>query len=47
MITYGWSWHEVVYKRRLGPKQKDPAKKSKYNDGLIGLRKIRSAPKRR
>jgi hypothetical protein len=40
MITYGWSWHEIVYKRRLGPWQKDPKKRSKYEDGLIGWRKM-------
>jgi hypothetical protein len=40
MIVYGWSWHEIVYKRRLGPWQKDPKKRSKHNDGLIGWRKI-------
>lgn len=40
MITYGWSWHEIVYKRRLGPWQKDPKKRSKHNDGLIGWRKM-------
>ena len=40
MITYGWSWHEIVYKRRLGPWEKDPKKRSKHNDGLIGWRKM-------
>src|SRR4051812_35142511 len=30
MLPYGWSWHEIVYKRRLGPWQKDPKKRSKY-----------------
>lgn len=40
MLVYGWSWHEVVYKRRLGPWQKDPKKRSKYEDGLIGWRKM-------
>jgi hypothetical protein len=40
MIVYGWSWHEIVYKRRLGPWQKDAKKRSKHNDGLIGWRKI-------
>jgi hypothetical protein len=40
MLVYGWSWHEIVYKRRLGPWQKDPKKRSKYEDGLIGWRKI-------
>jgi hypothetical protein len=40
MIIYGWSWHEIVYKRRLGPWQKDPKRRSKHNDGLIGWRKM-------
>jgi hypothetical protein len=39
-LVYGWSWHEVVYKKRIGPWEKDPKKKSKYDDGLIGWRKI-------
>lgn len=39
MIVYGWSWHEIVYKRREGPEQKDPSKRSKYTDSRIGWRK--------
>jgi hypothetical protein len=39
-LVYGWSWHEIVYKKRVGPWEKDPKKKSKYSDGLIGWRKI-------
>lgn len=38
-IVYGWSWHEIVYKRRLG-KSNDPRHCSKYDDGLIGWRKL-------
>ena len=38
---YGWSYHEIVYKRRLGD-NRDPSKRSKYNDGRIGWRKIPS-----
>ena len=38
MLTYGWSFHEVVYKKRDGY-QKDPRRKSKHNDGKIGWRK--------
>ena len=38
-LTYGWSFHEVVYKRRMG-RTKTPETKSKYNDGLIGWRKL-------
>lgn len=40
MLAYGWSWHEIVYKRRLGPWQKDPKRRSKHEDGLIGWRKM-------
>ena len=39
MIIYGWSFHEIVYKRRVGPDQKDPSKRSKFTDGRIGWRK--------
>lgn len=39
-LTYGWAWHEIVYKKRVGPWERDPRKKSKYTDGLIGWRKI-------
>jgi hypothetical protein len=39
-LQYGWSWHEIVYKRRMGPWQKDPRHKSKYDDGLVGWRKM-------
>lgn len=38
-LTYGWSFHEIVYKRRMG-KTKDLKTKSKYNDGLIGWQKL-------
>ncbi|MGI6498024.1 MAG: phage portal protein family protein [Oscillospiraceae bacterium] len=38
-LTYGWSAHEIVYKRRAG-KSKDPRLNSKYSDGLIGWRKL-------
>jgi hypothetical protein len=40
MMIYGWSWHEVVYKKREGLWSKDPRRRSKYNDGLIGWRKM-------
>ncbi len=39
MLTYGWSAHEIVYKRRMGRK-KDIRLSSKYNDGLIGWQKL-------
>lgn len=38
-LTYGWSYHEIVYKRRMG-NTKDGRTKSKYSDGLIGWRKL-------
>ncbi len=38
-LTYGWSFHEIVYKRRMGS-TKNPVTRSKYNDGLIGWRKL-------
>lgn len=38
-LTYGWSYHEIVYKRRMG-NTKDPRTKSKYTDGLIGWMKL-------
>lgn len=38
-LTYGWSYHEIVYKRR-GGKTSSPITNSKYDDGLIGWRKL-------
>lgn len=38
-ITYGWSYHEIVYKRRMG-KTGNKETTSKYDDGLIGWKKI-------
>ena len=38
-LTFGWSSHELVYKRRAG-KSRDPKLKSKYSDGLIGWQKL-------
>lgn len=40
-IPFGWSWSEIVYKRRNGAKGDS---ESKYDDGLIGWRKF--APRR-
>ena len=39
MLVYGWSYHEVVYKKRDGD-SRNPKKRSKYDDGKIGWRKI-------
>ena len=38
-MTYGWSYHEIVYKRRVG-RTGSPVTNSKYSDGLIGWRKL-------
>jgi len=38
-LTFGWSAHELVYKRRTG-KSRDPRLNSKYTDGLIGWQKL-------
>lgn len=38
-LTYGWSIHELVYKRRMG-RRKDPRLDSKFDDGLFGWQKI-------
>lgn len=38
-LTFGWSFHEIVYKCRMG-NTKDPRTKSKYNDGLVGWQKL-------
>lgn len=44
-LPFGWSWFELVFKRRLGlnpPPMPDgtPAPPSKFNDGLVGVAKI-------
>lgn len=39
-LTYGWSWHEIVYKKRMGQDQSDPKLRSKFNDNKVGWRKI-------
>lgn len=38
-LTYGWSYHEICYKRRVG-NSSSPITNSKYEDGLIGWRKL-------
>ncbi|MBR1806548.1 MAG: hypothetical protein IJ774_09215 [Selenomonadaceae bacterium] len=38
-LAYGWSVHEIVYKRRMGQK-KNPQLESKFDDGLIGWQKL-------
>jgi hypothetical protein len=39
-LTYGWSYHEILYKRRVGPDETDPTKKSAHTDKRIGWRKF-------
>ena len=39
-IQYGWQWSEIVYKRCLGPNQKDGKYRSKYSDGAFRWRRI-------
>lgn len=38
-LTYGWSYHEIVYKRRVG-NSRDPRMNSRFSDGLIGWQKL-------
>ena len=40
MLTYGFSFHEIVYKVRRGPNETSPRYKSKYSDGRIGWRRL-------
>jgi hypothetical protein len=41
-LSFGFSCFEVVYKRRNGPNTNNPKKKSMYNDGRLGIKKIAS-----
>jgi phage gp29-like protein len=38
-LVYGYSYHEIVYKRRQGY-TKDPRTRSHYSDGRVGWRKL-------
>lgn len=40
MLAFGWSFHEIVFKRRIGPHQRNPARNSRFDDGKIGWRNI-------
>lgn len=40
MLPYGFSWHEIVYKKRIGPWEQSPTRRSKYTDGKVGWRKL-------
>lgn len=39
MLPYGWSFHEIVYKKRNGPDAPKSEERSQYSDGRIGWRK--------
>ena len=40
MLTYGFSFHEILYKVRRGPNERSPRYRSKYSDGRIGWRNL-------
>ena len=41
MLGYGFAPHEIVYKKRQGPRDEDdPIPGSRYDDGKIGIRKL-------
>ena len=40
MLTYGFSFHEIIYKVRRGPNERNPKYRSKHTDGKIGWRAI-------
>ena len=40
MLTYGFSFHEEVYKVRRGPNETNGKYRSKYSDGRIGWRRL-------
>jgi hypothetical protein len=40
MLAYGFSYHEIVYKRRQGGNPLEPGLHSRYDDGKIGWRKL-------
>lgn len=46
MLVFGYAPMEILYKRRVGPLEKDPNRRSIHSDGLIGWRElaIRSQP---
>jgi len=39
-LVYGWAAFETVFKVRGGPDQNNPMRRSKFDDGRIGIRKI-------
>lgn len=40
MLSYGFSFHEIVYKIRRGPDETNSKYNSKYTDGRIGWRRL-------
>jgi hypothetical protein len=40
MVKHGFSLLEIVYKRRVGPQEADPSRRSRFDDGRIGVRKL-------
>lgn len=40
MLIYGFSFHEIIYKTRRGPLEKDPKFRSRYSDGRIGWQEL-------
>lgn len=40
MLSYGFSFHEIIYKVRRGPNERNPKYRSKHTDGKIGWRAI-------
>lgn len=40
MLTYGFSFHEIVYKIRRGPEEKSGKYRSDFEDGKIGWRRM-------
>jgi len=40
MFVYGYAPMEIIYKRRMGYEVEDPDMRSRFDDGLIGLRAI-------
>ena len=40
MLPYGFSFHEIVYKTRRGPTEKDAKFRSQYTDGKIGWQQL-------
>lgn len=40
MLTYGYSFHEIVYKVRRGPEENSGKYRSKHTDGKIGWRRM-------